>query len=91
MNSKQEVRTKILRDLYKGTYEFKKGFQPRINLAKDKNGDLLADSHTISKLRKKCRLKYILFVTQKKSRADRRGSPMVVNLCPETCQLKRIS
>jgi hypothetical protein len=27
--------------------EFKKGYQPRSNLVKDENGDLLADSHNI--------------------------------------------
>jgi hypothetical protein len=29
------------------TNEFKKGYQPRTNLVKDENGDLLADSHNI--------------------------------------------
>jgi hypothetical protein len=28
-------------------YHFKKGYQPRSNLVKDENGDLLADSHNI--------------------------------------------
>jgi hypothetical protein len=27
--------------------DFKKGYQPRSNLVKDENGDLLADSHNI--------------------------------------------
>jgi hypothetical protein len=35
------------RELYRGINEFKKGYQPRINLVKDENGDLLADSHNI--------------------------------------------
>jgi hypothetical protein len=35
------------KDLYKGIKEFKRGFQPRNNLVKDENGDLLIDSHNI--------------------------------------------
>jgi hypothetical protein len=34
-------------DLYRGINEFKKGYQPRNNLVKDENGDLLADSKNI--------------------------------------------
>jgi hypothetical protein len=34
---------KNIRDLYRGTNEFKKGYQPRTNLVKDERGDLLAD------------------------------------------------
>jgi hypothetical protein len=30
-------------DLYRGISEFKKGYQPRINILKDENGNLLAD------------------------------------------------
>jgi hypothetical protein len=33
--------------LYRGINEFKRGYQPRNNLVKDENGDLLADSHNI--------------------------------------------
>jgi hypothetical protein len=33
---------------YRGINVFKKGYQPRSNLVKDENGDLLADSHDIS-------------------------------------------
>jgi hypothetical protein len=33
--------------LYRGINEFKKGYQPRINVVKDENGDLVADSHYI--------------------------------------------
>jgi hypothetical protein len=40
-------KNKNIRDLYKGINEFKRGFQPRNNLVKGKNGDLLADSHNI--------------------------------------------
>jgi hypothetical protein len=43
LNSKN----KNIKDLYRGIYEFKKGYQPRSNLLKDYNGDLLADSHGI--------------------------------------------
>jgi hypothetical protein len=41
MNSKN----KNIRDLYKGINEFKRGYQPRSDLVKDENSDLLADSH----------------------------------------------
>ncbi|PNF29495.1 hypothetical protein B7P43_G04553 [Cryptotermes secundus] len=43
MNSKN----KNIRDLYRGTNDFKRGYQPSSNLVKDENGDLLADSHNI--------------------------------------------
>jgi hypothetical protein len=43
MNSK----SKNIGDLYTGINEFKKVYQPRINLVKDENGGLLADSHNI--------------------------------------------
>jgi hypothetical protein len=43
MNSKN----KNIRDLYRGINEFKRGYQPRSIFAKDENGDLLADSHSI--------------------------------------------
>jgi hypothetical protein len=33
--------------VYTGINEFKRGYQLRSNLAKDVNGDLLADSHNI--------------------------------------------
>jgi hypothetical protein len=32
-------------DLYRGINEFNRGCQPRSNLVRDENGDLLADSH----------------------------------------------
>jgi len=43
-----ETNSKIqnIRDLYRGINEFKKGYQPRCNIVKDENGDLVADSHT---------------------------------------------
>jgi hypothetical protein len=34
--------------LYRGINEFKRGYQPRINVARDEKGDLVADSHSIS-------------------------------------------
>jgi hypothetical protein len=40
-------KNKNIRDLYRGINYFKRGYQPRSNLVKDKNGDLLADSHNI--------------------------------------------
>jgi flagellar basal body rod protein FlgC len=40
-------KNKNIRDLYKDINEFKRGYQPRNNLVKDENCDLLADSHNI--------------------------------------------
>jgi len=36
-----------MRDLHTGINEFKKGYQPRTNIVKVENSDLLADSHNI--------------------------------------------
>jgi len=41
-------KNKSIRDLYRDTNEFEKGYQPRTNLAKDENGDRLADSHILN-------------------------------------------
>jgi hypothetical protein len=38
---------KKMRDFYRGINEFKKGYQPRINIIKDKNGNLLSDSQNV--------------------------------------------
>jgi hypothetical protein len=38
---------KNISDLYRGINEFKKSYQPRAKLVKDKSGDLLADSNNI--------------------------------------------
>ena len=38
---------KNIRDLYRGTNDFKKGYLPRTNLVKDEKGDLATDSHSI--------------------------------------------
>jgi hypothetical protein len=43
MNSKN----KKTRDMFREINNFKRGYQPRSNLVKDENGDLLADSHNI--------------------------------------------
>jgi hypothetical protein len=43
MNSKN----KNIRDLYRGINEFKWGYQPRSNLVKEGNGDMLVDSNSI--------------------------------------------
>jgi hypothetical protein len=40
-------KNKNIRDLYRGTNEFKKGNQPRNNFVKGENNDLLVDSHNI--------------------------------------------
>jgi hypothetical protein len=45
----RNTKNKDVRDLYRGINEFKRGYQPRSNLEKDENGDLLADSHSILK------------------------------------------
>jgi hypothetical protein len=38
---------KNIRDLYRGINYFKRGYQPRSNLVKDENSDLLTDSQKI--------------------------------------------
>ena len=38
---------KNIRDLYRGISDFKKGYQPRTNVVKDENSDLVADSYSI--------------------------------------------
>jgi hypothetical protein len=40
-------KNKNIRDFHSGINEFKKGYQPRINIMKDENGNLLADSQTV--------------------------------------------
>jgi hypothetical protein len=40
-------KNKNIRTLYRRINEFKRGYQPRNNLVKFENGDLLADSHNI--------------------------------------------
>jgi hypothetical protein len=36
-----------IRDLYGGINEFKKGYQPRINIIEDENGNLIADLQSL--------------------------------------------
>jgi hypothetical protein len=45
---------KNIRNLYGGMNKFKRGYQPRNNLVKDENGDLLVDSHNILNRWKNC-------------------------------------
>jgi flagellar basal body rod protein FlgC len=44
-----EINSKInnIRDLYRGTNDFKKGYQHRPIIVRDEKGDLVADSHSI--------------------------------------------
>jgi hypothetical protein len=42
------MNSKNIRNLYTGINNCKKCYQPRSNLVKDKNGDLLADSHILN-------------------------------------------
>jgi hypothetical protein len=41
------IKNKHIRDLYRGINVFKRHYQPRNNLVKDENGDLLAYSNSI--------------------------------------------
>jgi hypothetical protein len=47
INELQTLTTKKIRHIYRGIREFKKGYQPRTNVMKDENSDLLADTHTV--------------------------------------------
>jgi len=38
---------KYITDIYRGISEFKKGSQPKTNIVKDEEGDIIADSHSI--------------------------------------------
>jgi hypothetical protein len=38
---------KNIRDLYRGINEFKKGYQPKISIIMDENGNLLADPQSV--------------------------------------------
>jgi hypothetical protein len=40
-------KNKNIRDLYRGINEFKKGYQPRINIKKDENDNLIADPQNV--------------------------------------------
>jgi hypothetical protein len=43
-----------IRHLYRGINEFNTGYQPRNNLMKDEDGDLLADLHKVSRHLRRC-------------------------------------
>jgi hypothetical protein len=45
-------KNKNIRELYRGIYEFKRGYQSRSNLVKDKNSYLLADSNILNRWKK---------------------------------------
>jgi hypothetical protein len=47
METNNKNKKKNIRDLYRGVNEFKKGYQPRINIIKDENGNLLADPQNV--------------------------------------------
>jgi hypothetical protein len=47
MNLQRTCKNKNIRDLYRGINDCKRGYQPRSNMVKDENGDLLGDSHNI--------------------------------------------
>jgi hypothetical protein len=40
-------KNKNIRDLYRDIHEFEKGYQPRINIIKYENGNLLADPQSV--------------------------------------------
>jgi hypothetical protein len=40
-------KNKNIRDLYRNINEFKKGYQPRINIIKDENSNMLADPRSV--------------------------------------------
>jgi hypothetical protein len=42
-----EISNKNIRDLYRGINEFKKVYEPNINITKDKNGNLLAGPQNV--------------------------------------------
>jgi hypothetical protein len=42
-----DSKNKKIRDMCRGINECKRGYQPRSNLMKDQNGDLLADPHIV--------------------------------------------
>ena len=50
LRAKDELETnskiQIIRDLYRGINDFKKGYQPKCNIEKDEKADFVADSHS---------------------------------------------
>jgi hypothetical protein len=53
MSLQRTVRTRTS-DSYRGIKDFKRSYQPKNNLMKDENGDLLADSQNILNRWKNC-------------------------------------
>jgi hypothetical protein len=47
INELETNKNKNIRDLYSGIKEFKEGYQPRINIIKDENGNLIADPQSV--------------------------------------------
>jgi hypothetical protein len=41
------IKNKNIRDFYRGKNEFRKRYQPRVNIIKDANGNLLADPQSV--------------------------------------------
>jgi hypothetical protein len=41
------TKNKNIQESYRGISDFRRGYQPRTNIAKDKKGDLVADCHSI--------------------------------------------
>jgi hypothetical protein len=61
-----------LSETYRGINEFKKGYQPRTNIVKDEDGDLLTDDHSMSILNrwKNCFFQLLNDVKQTKIYTD---------------------
>jgi hypothetical protein len=55
-------KNKNIRYLCRGINEFKKVYQPRTNLVKDENDDLLADSYNFLNRWKNCSLSYWMYI-----------------------------
>jgi hypothetical protein len=55
-------KNKNIRDLYTGINEFKGDYQPRSNILKEENGDLLADSHNILNRLKNYLTSYLMLI-----------------------------
>jgi hypothetical protein len=47
INELETNNNKNIRDWYRGINDFKKGYQPRINIVKDDNGNLLANLQSV--------------------------------------------
>jgi hypothetical protein len=47
INELETNNKKIIRDLHRGINKFKEGYQSRINIIKDENGNLIADPQNV--------------------------------------------